>query len=122
MIKFVGNFFVVSVVCLLSACSLEDLAETCESVFACPADNSTAQLCCTFDSCRYVTGTKTFSCSGTDCITGTQTLTDFCLGTTASKSEIELANMLGLEKVENMMLKKSIDDMYRDLGVEASQE
>jgi len=120
--KYLGSFFAVMMVCLFTACSLEDLAETCETAFACPADNSTAQLCCTFENCRYVTGTKTFSCSGTDCISSTQTLTDFCMGTTASKSEIELANMLGLEKVKNMLLKKSIDDMYKDLGVEVKQE
>jgi len=121
--KFVGILFAVTVACLFAACTLEDLAETCETVYACPADNSTAQLCCTFENCRYVTGTKAFNCSGTECVSGeqAQNLADFCFGASASKSEIELAKMLGQEKANNIRLKKSIDDMYIDLGEEIKQ-
>ena len=98
--------------------------EACESSgVTCVADNSTIQACCTDSSCRIVTGTQSFACNGIDCDSAIGASFDFCNGTqnVLSKTESDLAKMLLLEKVDNVLLKKSIDEMYIDFGNEVSQ-
>ena len=108
---------------LLSGCSdsvTDSLTggTSCIDTYFCAKDSSTMQTCCSATSCSYETGTRSFSCNGTSCNTAANDVANFCLSKTSSKAEIDLASKLGLEKADNIVLKKSIDDMYIDLGNE----
>jgi len=89
---------------------------TCVDTYFCAKDSSTMETCCSSTSCSYETGTRSFSCNGTSCSSAASDVADFCLSKTSPKSEFDLATQLGLEKADNILLKKSIDDMYIDLG------
>lgn len=111
---------------LLSGCSdsVTDAltgGETCLDTYFCSKDSSTLETCCSATSCSYRTGTQTFNCNGTSCSTAASDAAAFCTSKTAAKSEMDLATQLGLEKASNIVLKKSIDDMYIDLGKEVQQ-
>jgi len=99
--------------------------EACKSSGVnCAADNSTIQACCTNTNCRIVTGTQSFSCIGVEnCTSAIDASFDFCNGASnvLSKTESDLTKMLLQEKIDNVFLKKSIDEMYIDLGNEVSQ-
>jgi len=99
---------------LLSGCT--DSSDSCIDTYFCAKDSSTMQTCCSSTSCSYETGTRSFDCNGTSCSSAAQDVASFCLSKTSSKAEFDLATKLGLEKADNIVLKKSIDDMYIDLG------
>ncbi|MCW8934143.1 MAG: hypothetical protein OQK98_05415 [Gammaproteobacteria bacterium] len=111
---------------LLSGCS-DSVTDSitggtsCVDTYYCANDNSTMETCCSSSSCSYETGTRSFSCNGTDCYSAADSVATFCLSKTASKAEFDLASKLGLEKADNIVLKKSIDDMYIDLGNEVQK-
>ena len=103
---------------LLSGCtdSVSGGGTTCVDTYFCAKDSSTMETCCSSTSCSYETGTRSFDCNGTSCSSAAQDVASFCLSKTSSKAEFDLASKLGLEKADNIVLKKSIDDMYIDLG------
>ncbi len=123
--KLTEIFFISFMIGLLSACGASDVGdgvagESCLDTYACYADNSTMQTCCSPSSCRYVTGTRTFNCNGLNCDTAAQEVASFCTGY-YGKAETDLLSKLLIEKADNIVLKKSIDEMYIDLGNEVSQ-
>ena len=132
--NFIKIGFILSVFSQIFACSATDIAENvtegligddyCVDTYYCAANDSNLQTCCNYldsNSCYYETGSQTFNCNGSDCSSAAQAASDYCLGTTSTKSEIDLATMLGLEKTKNIQLKQSIDEMYRDLGKELQE-
>ncbi len=117
--KITGYIFLSLMMGLISACGGGG-GEACSPAATCDVDGSTIQACCTSSSCRYVTDSRTFPCNGVDCSSAAQEVANFCQGT-AQKSQNNLLKSLLIEKADNIVLKKSIDGMYIDLGDEVSQ-
>jgi len=107
---------------LLTACSSPD-PTTCIAGISCSFTGGVSEVCCSSSQCELRTSGTDFSCSGTDCTGAAILLASYCAGPAkpGSDTESELIKALVVEKANNVVLRKSIDEMYNDLGKEVQQ-
>jgi hypothetical protein len=106
----------------LVACSSPDPTE-CAPGGNCAFTGGAWEACCSSTQCEYRTSGTDFLCSGTDCAGAAAQLAIYCAGPAKSGSdtESELFKALAIEKANNVVLRKSIDELYNDLGKDVQQ-
>ena len=106
----------------LVACSSPDPTE-CAAGSSCTFPGGNWESCCSSTQCELRTSGTDFPCSGTDCTGAAAQLASYCAGPakTGSDTESELFKALAIEKANNVVLRKSIDEMYNDLGNDVQQ-
>lgn len=106
----------------LVACSSPDPTE-CVTGTSCISTGGTWETCCSSTQCELRTSGTDFPCSGTDCTSAAVQLASYCAGPAkpGSDTELELFKALAIEKANNVVLRKSIDELYNDMGKDVQQ-
>ena len=76
----------------------------------------TVKACCTNNSCRYELNGVSYPCNGTDCGAAASEVVNVCKGRAKALSSdaLSVEELLLLEKSDNLLLEKEIDDLSRN--------
>jgi hypothetical protein len=123
--KLFASLFVVFLGFQLAACSSSDDETACAVGGPCAFTGGEWQACCSSSQCTYITPGTDFPCAGTNCAGApAASLVSYCSSGSAkigSDTESELFKALAVEKADNVLLRLSIDQLYKDLGKEVNQ-